>query len=289
MHCSTAEIVDAMERCPVRAVGARVLCIDEDAVALRCLSLALSGLGFHVAAASGGDEGFEIALAEQPDAVIADLSTRTSSGVELVCRFKSDPRTARIPLIALARFSGLGRSQLRCLARQIGAEALLARPFDLHELIDVLQRVVPACNPPEPTAAADQASRVLRVLSIDDDSNIVESLRRQFRRHGIQLLGARCGREGYAAAVSERPDVIITDLMMPDSTGAWAIARLKSDPRTSGIPILVLSGHGELYHRQSAGLLGASRFLAKPTPFPSLLAEVRRHVESPGPEAVSKP
>lgn len=80
------------------------------------------------------------------------------------------------------------------------------------------------------------------VLIVDDDPVILDSLRMQVSDHGYRVLMANTGGEGLRTVHAEHPDIIILDMRLPDIEGSEVILRLKSDPSTVRIPVLVLTG-----------------------------------------------
>ena len=119
-----------------------------------------------------------------------------------------------------------------------------------------------------------QQSDAIRVLCIDDDPNVGQSLRRRFRKHRIPVLYAHCGRQGFWLAVSKLPDVIITDIRMPDGDGGYVLRKLSEDPRTAGIPVIVLTGLDDPNLEDEVEELGAVAIFQKPTPFRELFDEI---------------
>ncbi len=80
------------------------------------------------------------------------------------------------------------------------------------------------------------------VLIIDDDRMVLDSLKMQVSDHGYRVLLAVCGGDGMRTVHAEHPDIIILDMLLPDIEGSEVILRLKSDPSTVRIPVLVLTG-----------------------------------------------
>jgi CheY-like chemotaxis protein len=89
---------------------------------------------------------------------------------------------------------------------------------------------------------------------------------------------AEDGEKGCAMALSERPDIILMDLEMPVVDGWEASRRLKRDPQTRDIPIIVLSAHTLAGEREKALAAGCNEFDTKPIEFDRLVATVRRIV-----------
>jgi len=80
------------------------------------------------------------------------------------------------------------------------------------------------------------------ILYIEDDDLNVELMRRIVAYRHRQLVFAQNGAEGIAAAVEVSPCLILLDLHLPDMSGADALAAIKTDPRSSSIPVFVVTG-----------------------------------------------
>ena len=80
-----------------------------------------------------------------------------------------------------------------------------------------------------------------RVMIIDDDPDIVESVTMVLQKNGHEVIQAYGGVEGLEKAKSEKPDAIILDVMMPDKDGYEVCKELKGDPNYRDIPILLLT------------------------------------------------
>lgn len=79
------------------------------------------------------------------------------------------------------------------------------------------------------------------VLLIEDDPDLVSLIAWRLRRRGHEVSVAFDGSEGYFAALRERPDVVVLDLMLPGFTGSELMHLLRTNPDTRRIPILVIS------------------------------------------------
>jgi CheY-like chemotaxis protein len=79
-------------------------------------------------------------------------------------------------------------------------------------------------------------------LLADDNASIQKVVKRVAEKYGHELIQVTEGMAVLAAAASSRPDVIVLDIEFPDADGRDVLARLKADPRTSSIPVVVWSG-----------------------------------------------
>jgi CheY-like chemotaxis protein len=114
-----------------------------------------------------------------------------------------------------------------------------------------------------------------RILVVDDDPDIRETLAELLREEGYAVISASHGREALCALELEpRPDLILLDLMMPVMDG-WQFRREQTkDPEISSIPVVVISATGR---DDVVSALGAARFLKKPINLEQLLSVVEQH------------
>lgn len=114
-----------------------------------------------------------------------------------------------------------------------------------------------------------------RVLWVDDDPNITAALSRRFRRCGIEVLPSSDGMQGYWMALTQKPDVIVTDLRMPRWEGRDLLECLQANKVTAGIPVVVLSGYVTTEERQRLQRTGVAEVLDKPAGWRRLLTTIR--------------
>lgn len=115
--------------------------------------------------------------------------------------------------------------------------------------------------------------RNLRVLVIDDDKETLEMVSRHLSREGLDVIQAANGEQGLKLALEKKPDIITLDVMMPSIDGWTVLNQLKSDERTSGIPVIMLS----MLENQNLGYaLGACEYLVKPVNRQHLISVVKR-------------
>ncbi len=110
------------------------------------------------------------------------------------------------------------------------------------------------------------------ILIVDDDTEILELLDKFFTRHGFQVLLANNGAAMDAVFEAQLPNIIILDVMMPGEDGLSLCRRIRAD---KGIPIIMLTGMGEISDRIVGLELGADDYIAKPFDARELLARVR--------------
>ncbi len=104
----------------------------------------------------------------------------------------------------------------------------------------------------------------LTVLVVEDDPVILRLLEVNFELEGFAVLLAHDGQEGIEVARAKRPDVIISDIMMPNVSGIELVQALKGDEATASIPIILLSAKAQTGDLKSGMDAGADDYVTKP-------------------------
>ncbi len=127
----------------------------------------------------------------------------------------------------------------------------------------------------EPEQQDSETKGPKRVLLVDEDRGIVESLRIALEAKGYEVLIARDGNQGLAMAERENPDLMILDMMMPRRSGFLVLERLR---RTRPVPlrIIMITANEGSRHKAYAELLGVDDYLRKPFAMDRLMASVDR-------------
>jgi DNA-binding response OmpR family regulator len=102
------------------------------------------------------------------------------------------------------------------------------------------------------------------VLLVEDDPVILRLLEVNFELEGFGVILAHDGAEGIALAASERPDLVISDIMMPNVSGLELVLALKADDATAAIPIILLSAKAQSADVKAGMEAGADDYVTKP-------------------------
>jgi two-component system OmpR family response regulator len=122
----------------------------------------------------------------------------------------------------------------------------------------------------------------MRVLVIEDDAKLLESVRKGLKESGYGADGASDGREGLRQALDEEYDAVVLDLMLPGLSGLEVLRELREHRRAT--PVLVLSARSSVEDRVKGLDLGADDYLAKPFSFQELEARLRAITRRPAVE-----
>jgi DNA-binding response OmpR family regulator len=121
----------------------------------------------------------------------------------------------------------------------------------------------------------EQATAAKRVLLVDDDPEIIDSIRYALEAKGYQLFIARDGNQGLAMAEREDPDLVILDMMMPKRSGFLVLEKLR---RTREIPVrvIMITANEGSRHKAYAEMLGVDDYIRKPFAMDKLVESVQR-------------
>ena len=114
-----------------------------------------------------------------------------------------------------------------------------------------------------------------KILVVDDDVDTLRLVGLMLQRQGYQIVAASNGNQALTMAQSEKPDLILLDVMMPDMDGYEVTRRLRADPQTSSVPIIMFTAKSQVDDKVTGFEVGADDYLTKPTQPKELFAHVK--------------
>jgi CheY-like chemotaxis protein len=114
-----------------------------------------------------------------------------------------------------------------------------------------------------------------RILLVEDNELNRDMLGRRLRRAGFEVLTAEDGPTGVALAGRATPDLILMDVALGGMDGWEATRRLKAEPQTAAIPVIILTAHAFASDRAKSAALGCADFDTKPVDFVRLSGKIR--------------
>jgi signal transduction histidine kinase/CheY-like chemotaxis protein len=219
---------------------ALVLVVEDDPAAAELLTRQLAAAGYRTHVVKTGLEALAKARELQPAAITLDIMLPELDGWEVMTRLKSDEVTSAIPIVVV---SVIDNPEL---GLALGAIDYFVKPIDAKEMVRRLNRF---------NFRRSLGQEDVRVLVVDDEPPNREWLIRTLEPAGFTVLSASGGREAIQMAKSEKPDLVLLDLMMPDVTGFDVVEELRSYKDTRETPIMILTAMNltEADKRQLAG------------------------------------
>lgn len=118
-----------------------------------------------------------------------------------------------------------------------------------------------------------------KILLVEDNEMNRDMLSRRLERRGYEVIIAVNGEQGYLAALSNQPDLILMDMSLPVMDGWEATRQIKAAPETKDIPIIALTAHAMAGDREKALAAGCDDYDTKPVEFPRLLAKIETFIQ----------
>ena len=216
--------------------------IEDDPGAVRLLREYLEPAGYQVRLAVDGETGLRMAREHRPAAIILDVLLPGADGWDVLRQLKVGPETRDVPVVIVTVVDE------RQVGLALGAVDYLVKPIERDALLASLARF--AMEPQTPGS-----DRHLRVLAVDDEPSALALIRAALEPEGYEVLEAAGGREALERMRLEPIDLVVCDLVMPDVDGFEVIARLKANPETAPVPIVVCTAH-DLSEADKARLSG---------------------------------
>lgn len=241
-------------------VKATILVVEDDPEVSELLRLTLEHEGHRVLLATSGETALQLARVEQPDLISLDIRLPDLDGFEVLQLLKRNPDTATIPVVVVSVVFDQDRGL------RLGAVDYFTKPLDEHRLLHVVNQVLASKG---------------TVLVVDDDRDTLNLLRAVLRAQGLQVRTTTRGERALRLAQEQPPALIMLDLRLPGMDGYQVLKELKQHPRTTNIPVVVMSGYVDPENGVPPEIeaLGALRFLTKPFVIEELGEEISRLVD----------
>jgi signal transduction histidine kinase/CheY-like chemotaxis protein len=270
--------------------GTRVLVVDDEHDASELVHAVLAASGVEVTTASSAAEVLALLPRLRPDVLISDIGMPDVDGYDLIQQVRrlAPDDGGRTPAIAVTAYA---RGQDRARAFLAGFDVYLAKPIDPAELTALLVNLVGRTGPVprvdvelDPAAVArgpDSADLAgTSILVIEDDPDSAFLLGEILRRHGATTEIVGTAAAALEAVRALRPDVLLSDITLPDKDGYALIREIRALGSDEGgwIPAIAMSGHVAPEDVKEAILAGFQLHLAKPVDPKDLVGRLARLV-----------
>ncbi len=199
-----------------------ILVIDDDEEILSHLQKNLTGAGYNVFSAGNGKDGLNYARTLKPSLIVLDVLMPEMDGFEVIRELKTDKSTESIPVIIISV------SDDKETGMALGASRFLTKPVDYERLLNEIKTMLPGVPNP-------------RILVVDDDPIIRKQLTGLLNERQYISDSVVGGAEAVESVVLKPPDLVILDLLMPETDGFSVLKQIRRNPRTRDIPVLVLT------------------------------------------------
>ena len=205
-----------------------VLVVDDDETACNIIGTHLAREGYQLLYAMSGEAAVAMAKQHRPDAITLDIMMPHVDGWSVLVALKKEPALADIPvvIISITDETSLGFS--------LGAKAMLTKPVDRDELLDVLRRQL--------TNITENEVETTEVLIIEDDLATSELMQRVVEKSGMKSGAVGNGRKAIDWLQNHPlPGLILLDINMPEMNGFEFLLHLNQTEEWSNIPVVVVT------------------------------------------------
>ncbi|MEA5575685.1 response regulator [Anabaena sp. UHCC 0451] len=223
-----------------------VLVCDDDAVIRTEVKQLLEQGGYRVITVNNGEEAIAQAVAQHPDVILLDLLMPGINGWETMALLKERSDTQDIPIVICSVYQPTK-------SNQASADFVdwLSKPLQESYLLSSLRKVI------------SEPSRKVKILIVEDDNDLADLLVTLFERHDIETFIAKTGREAIHFSQKVNPDLLILDLILPETDGFTVVDWLKKHNQLCSIPVVVYSAKDLDDSERHRLKLGHTEFLTK--------------------------
>ena len=210
-------------------MSARILIIEDNATNMELMVYLLRAFGYTPLSASDGEAGVEAAKRERPDLIICDVHLPKLDGYGVVAALKSDPATRDIPALAVTALAMVGDRE-RLL--EAGFDSYIGKPIEPDTFVKQIESFLTGemSTPPK--------NDIATILIVDDHVLNREFLMTLLGYGGYRLIEAANGAEGLKMALADKPDLVISDILMPNMDGYEFVTRMHEHPDTANVPVI---------------------------------------------------
>ena len=205
----------------VKSTRKTILVVDDEPEMAAMISRYLLQEGYNTLTATSGAEALKLAARERPFAVTLDIIMPDMDGWEVLQSLKKNPDTRDIPVIIVSISEG------RETGFALGAIGYVTKPVSRRQLISEIQKI----GKPETRS----------IMIVDDNEIDRQEIRRIIEEEGLKPIVAGDGAACLELIKIHVPDVLVLDLMMPEPDGFAVLEKIRSNPDTRSLPVIVVT------------------------------------------------
>lgn len=229
----------------------RILIVDDSAVFRTSMKKILASMNAEIILAQDGQEGLDVALQEKFDIVVSDIDMPKINGIELCRSLKKTSLTRGIPVVMVSTFDSDSDVDK---GFQAGASAYLSKYEIKDRLLDTVENVL----------SKSKFKRNRLVMVVDDSKVVRRIVEKGLAEAGFRVITAENGKKALNLLDTIQPDLILTDIEMPNINGFEFCGTVHTNPELSTVPIVAMSSKTDRGYMKRMLQNGASAYLCKP-------------------------
>ena len=261
----------------------QILVIEDNPANLDLMSYLLKAFGYEVATATNGSDGLAMARRERPLLILCDIQLPGMDGYAIVKQLKGDSELRTCPVLAVTAFAMVGdRERIQA----AGFDGYISKPINPETFTQQIEaHIAPdsRATPRSPDSVGGNTDNTrprgedkkMTILVVDNSAADRELLRGLLELSGYSVVLARDGEEALWLARAVRPNLIISDIEMPNIDGFAFLRSVRIDPQLRSTPFILISATAtDATHMATARELGANRFIVRPIEPSDLLVRI---------------
>lgn len=229
----------------------RILVVDDSSMMRKALKTILAPLKVNVTEANDGKIGLDLVSENRFDLIVTDVNMPNMNGVDFCRRLKSNPSTRGIPVVMVSSFDSDADIDK---GFQVGAAAYVSKKEAQSYLLDIISKIL----------SKSVLHRGQTIMVVDDSMTILRIVEEGLSQAGFQVVTAENGKQALELIDSNRPDLILSDIDMPEMNGFAFCDAVHSDPNLASIPFVVMSSNSDRAHMKRMLQYGAEAYITKP-------------------------
>ena len=241
----------------------QILIVEDSAIVRKALTRQLEQFGARVTQAEDGQQGVEAALSDHFDIIISDVEMPNLDGFGLCKKLKDNPGTRGVPVIIL---SSLDTDRDIERGFKAGAAAYVTKSQAKTQLIETIESVLEKF----------MFHRTRLVLVVDGSQTVRRLVTQALEEAGFKVITAENGIQALKRIDEQQPDLIISDVDIPEMNGIDLCKTLHADPSLALIPFVIMSANSDRSMMRRMLYLGAAGYLVKPFNLEQIVITVER-------------
>jgi len=228
-----------------------ILVVDDSSMMRKALQAILAPLKLKVTEAADGQAGLDLVPDNRFDLIVTDVNMPNMNGVDFCRRLKNNPSTRGIPVVMVSSFDSDADIDK---GFQVGAAAYVSKKEAQSNLLDIIRNII----------SKSDLHRGQTIMVVDDSRTIRKIVEKGLAQAGFQVVTAVNGKEALEILDRNQPDLILSDIDMPEMNGFQFCDAVHSHPDFVSIPFVVMSSNSDRAHMKRMLQYGAEAYITKP-------------------------
>lgn len=256
----------------------KILIIEDNENLSKLMQRVFEGKGFQVVTVIDGRQGFEVFKSLKPDILLLDIALPSMNGYEILEERQKDELLKKIPVLVV---SNSGQNVEISRLKQLSADDYMIKveltTDEIYSKVMALLGRVEMGDSDNEQASSTTVSEVgtpirpegvkpldaIKILWVEDDVFLGSIVSRKLAGTGSVYTQATDSTAAFSYLENNIPDVIVLDIMLPGMNGYEILEKIKTNPKTMAIPVIVLSNLGQKEDMDKSFKLGAAKFFVK--------------------------